>query len=134
MDEVSCQEIAELDLQDDQIYGPTNKIMVMMLRGLEEDWRQVVYVGLDPKLNKILLNEVIFNCQKVGAIVRGCTFDNGNITLLSELGVNALTCSMPNPQFEGKNIYFFPDPPHCLKLLRNHMLDYGIEIDNENGN
>ena len=33
MDEVSCQEIAELDLQDDQIYGPTNKIMVMMLRG-----------------------------------------------------------------------------------------------------
>ena len=65
MDEVSCQEIAELDLQDDQIYGPTNKIMVMMLRGLEEDWRQVVYVGLDPKLNKILLNEVICNVKKL---------------------------------------------------------------------
>ena len=50
--------------------------------------------------------------------------------LLKQLGVNKnkLSYSFENPADTSRQVYIFPDVPHCMKNLRNHTLDYGMVI------
>ena len=35
----------------------------------------------------------------------------------------------PSPEYEGEFIWWYFDPPHILKLFRNHFLDQGKKND-----
>ena len=41
---------------------------------------------------------------------------------------------MENPTYPEKKVHFCPDCPHCLKRLRDHLLDHGLKFpDGEGG-
>ena len=70
-----------------------------------------------------LLNKLIVMCESVNACVRAIVFDMGNHTIMKELGIFATkNYFFMNPSQERK-VYLFPDTPHCLKNLRNHILN-----------
>ena len=53
----------------------------------------------------------------------------GNGKLLSQLNVDSEKKHyFPNPAYNGKKFYIFPDVPHCLKNMRNHTLNYNLII------
>ena len=103
MDEMNIEEVAELDIQDDCIYGPYKKMLVFLARGLGEDWKQILYKKNDQTSGG-------YCCEEHRVVIKGLVFDNGNPTLLSELGVSGeeLNHSMSNPSYAGKCIYYFP--------------------------
>ena len=85
-------------------------------------------------MEKPLLLEIISNCEKVGVQIYGVVFDMGNHNFMSKFrllrdGLNYF----PNPVDSSRSVYLFLDPPHLLKLLRNHCLDKGFTLDDENG-
>ena len=54
-----------------------------------------------------------------------CDNHQDNQTLAKKLGVTDDLPQFPNPDFEGELIFFFFDPVHLIKLVRNHLIDQG---------
>lgn len=76
---------------------------------------------------KPLLFSLIKECENSNAIIRGIICDMGNQKLLKELDVYNEKFYFLNPS-NNRKVYIFPDVPHCLKNLRNHCLDYGMNV------
>jgi len=70
-----------------------------------------------------------------GFNVVAVTSDMGptNIFLWNSLNITPTKNSFLHPD-SGKNIHFFADVPHLLKLIRNNIIDHGFNIETENGN
>lgn len=54
----------------------------------------------------------------------------GNIAIWKHFHINETNPCFPNPADASRNIYIFADPPHLLKLFRNHLIDNGYMWDN----
>ena len=98
------------------------------------NWKMIIYFQFSKNATLDLVKNLIRNCEAVGANVRGVIFDMGNHTFMSELKLfKKLTHTFPNPVDESRNVFVFPDAPHCLKNLRNHTNDDGMVILNDDG-
>ena len=54
------------------------KVQVVILRGILENWKQLVFYDLDRIMNLKLLNSLITLCEDNNANVRGIVCDMGN--------------------------------------------------------
>jgi hypothetical protein len=126
-DEVKVASTYEYDQKADDIIGPHTYMQVIVARGLFANWKQPVYIGFDTKMTKKLLDEVVISLHtikyNVVACVSGC--GGGNQGLWTELGVSVTDTSYNHPVTQ-EDIYFFPDAPHLLKLIRNWLIDNGF--------
>ena len=134
-DEMDIKNVYEYDAINRQVYGDVKKVQCVMVRGLYSAWKQVIFFDFDTSMDKNLITSLILKCEAIGIRIRGISFDLGNPTFLREFGIlNDLTHFMTNPADATRVIYFFPDVPHLLKLCRNHILDKGLRIYDEDGN
>ena len=138
----------EIDIQWKELYSAhfkervpaAKKVMVVMVRGLRSGFKEIIYYNFDTVMKKEtgksamdrqLLCMLIEQVERAGGFVRGITLDMGNKTLLSQLKVFDGSSSFPHPTRKDKKIYVFPDVPHLIKLLRNHILREGVTFQFE---
>ena len=117
-----------------------SKVMVVMVRGLRSGFKEIIYYNFDSvmkaqtgksAMDLELLQELIDRVESAGGLVRGITLDMGNKTLLSQLKVFDGASSFPHHRNKDRNIYVFPDVPHLIKLVRNHVLNEGVKFQFE---
>ena len=117
------------DISLDQVVGPHQKSNLLILRGIFTKYTLPIWYGYDTPMTPSLLNEIIMKIQSFGFHVTGITCDNypDNQALARDLGITDELPRFPNPSPDkkGEFIYFLFDVVHCLKLLRNHLLDQG---------
>ena len=78
-------------------------------------------------MDKSLLDSIVVQCEPNNVRVQAMVCDMGNGRLLSKLKVySENTHKFENPVDVNRFIYIFPDVPHCLKNLRNHILDHNL--------
>lgn len=137
-DEMSVEETVEYDSKYDRVVGPHKNLQVMMARGLFSNWKQPVYAAFDTKVTVAELNNVIIELFEAGYKVVGCVSDcgGGNQGLWKECGIDVVAnphkTFIEHPILKTK-IYFFPDAPHLLKLIRNWLLDEGFLVEGNDG-
>lgn len=130
-DEVKVRQCYEYDASRKRVLRPVDQALVMMVKGLCTNWQQVVYYNYDKRPTKKLLNNVLANIEKCGLVPVAMVCDMGpkNVATFNELGV-----TVKRPYFistGGNKIFTFADTPHLLKLLRNHFLDKGFNLDGQ---
>ncbi|XP_055523319.1 uncharacterized protein LOC129717448 [Wyeomyia smithii] len=80
-------------------------------------------------MSTIVLNELITRFHDIGFSVVACVHDCGgsNLSLWKKIGISysAERTVMKHP-VTSKNIYFFRDARHLLKLIRNWILEKGF--------
>ena len=59
------------DILDDQIYGPYNQLLLVVVRSLHSDWFQPIYFEFDQEMTLALLYKVINDVECTGLQVRG---------------------------------------------------------------
>ena len=128
-DEMSVNETVERDRRNDVIVGPHKEMQIVSARGLFSNWKQPVFVDFDRQITTEILNEIITLFHGIGFFVVANVHDcgGGNVSLWKEIEIDYANerTSMPHPVTQ-ENIYFFPDVPHLLKLMRNWILDHGF--------
>lgn len=128
-DEMSVSETVERDKRNDDIVGPHKEMQVISARGLFANWKQPIYVGFDQQISIPILNEIITRLHAIGFQVVGNVHDcgGGNLGVWKDIGIDheKEKTHMKHP-VTNDDIYFFPDVPHLLKLVRNWLLDHGF--------
>jgi hypothetical protein len=127
-DEVSLSRRAQYDPGRDAVVGPHRQAQVVMVRPLIGTWKQPFYFDFDREMDKELFLTLVEELYKVGFIVCASVCDLGftNQAFLSEMGVlDSEETFCLHPSDETIKIFFFADPPHMLKLFRNHLIDAG---------
>lgn len=128
-DEVKLREEVDYLKMTDTVILPKRYAQVMMVRGLCDNWKQVIYYNFDTNMTKDILMSVINLLEKNGLIVVATVSDlrPTNRALFNQLNVNHV-----NPCFKtdsGRDVFVFSDAPHLLKCLRNHFVDKGFIND-----
>lgn len=128
-DEMNIAQCLEHDASSDRVFGPHKKIQVAMLLGIFQRWKQPVFFDFDVPMKLDLLFRIIISAESQGIQIWDIAFDLGNSGLLGELGATEDRPYFPNPFDPERPIFAYPDPPHMLKLLRNHVLDQGVTLE-----
>ncbi|CAG7825644.1 unnamed protein product, partial [Allacma fusca] len=124
-----------MSLDSQHVLDPTflkissqSKVQVAMLRALCGSWKQPVFYQFNSNMTRTLLNEIIVKVEQAGFQVKAIVCDLGseNRAFFKELGITASSVSFPNPVNANTRVYVFADIPHCLKNIRNHLLDQGV--------
>ena len=129
-DEMAVENSYEYHHGQDKVYGPHSKVQVGILRGLIYKWKIPIFYAFDTTMTKSILLDIIQQAENHKANIRGIACDLGNQKLFSELAFSEDRHWFPNPSDETRRVYVFPDAPHLLKLLRNHLLDQGLVLGN----
>ena len=105
-----------------------SKVQVCMLRGLMSSWKQPVYYDFNSDVTLSLLHEIITHAERAGLKVCAvvCDLSPENRSFLKHAGVTLEQTFFKNPVDSNRNVYVFADVPHCIKNLRNHILDNGV--------
>ncbi|KAF0297805.1 Transposable element P transposase [Amphibalanus amphitrite] len=130
-DEMSVDTRLCYDQQRDVIVGPHKQAQVIMVRSICGAWKQPVYVAFDTAISPEILMQLILSLEEMGYPVRAVVSDMGskNVGLWRALGVSYDgETSIANPAAADRRVWFFADVPHCLKNLRNHILDDGLYL------
>lgn len=127
-DEMKIESKYCYDRASDTIYRPHNYVQVVMAQGILYNWRQPLFFGYDTKLTKVLLFDIISKTEKAGYPVHGvvCDMSGSNQGLLKSLGISMTKSHFDHPVYQERSVHVFADPPHMLKLVRNNLLDHGI--------
>jgi len=130
-DEVEIHKKFEYYQAEDRIFPAHKKAQVAILRGLCHNWKKPVYFEFDAPMTEKTLSNIICNVEAIGIEIWAVTCDVGpsNQALFNCLGINTAVTSFPNPADASREIFAFFDVPHLLKLIRNHVLDTGIDVD-----
>lgn len=133
-DEIHISRKVEIEKKKEQVYGPHKKVQVGIVRGLFRKWKQVIYYNFDTPLTETILINVISQLYEVGFIVVAfiCDLDSTNNKLINNLNVGIKAnqnCYFSHPGNPLYKVFVINDPPHLLKLIRNHFLDHGFSVD-----
>lgn len=147
LDEMAIQPSLDYDCRSGRVLGlPTvadsaNKesdnlathALVFMLRGLSTPWRQAIAYEFtcnswSSDHVKLLILKIIEECSTIGLDVKSITMDmgGGNQAILRDFGIawsrtGEIVNTCPHPVNQSSKLHFFPDVPHLLKNLRNHL-------------
>ena len=124
-DEMDIMKQFQYDPKEDQVMRPHKKVQVAVLRGLISNWKQQIYYDFDKPMSRELLFSIIVAAEDHGIEICSIVGDLGNQGLFKSLGVSHEKPFFENPACQNRRVYVFPDAPHLLKLLRNHLLDKG---------
>lgn len=99
------------------------KCQIGEVKGLDGDYRQVLFCDFNTDMDEELLKETIDKLEEAGVTILAIVCDNGptNQKLWSKLGVD-VELGVPFFEYKGKKIFCFSDHSHCIKLLREHFI------------
>ena len=111
--------------------------LVVMIRGLSTNWKQVVayYLTGDSVEGSVLWNlvtQIIVQLNAVDVNVRAVVCDMGscNRAMWRVAGIaasqNHVVNSVKHPVLSDQQLYFLPDVPPVLKYVRNCLLSHNI--------
>jgi hypothetical protein len=121
--------IGFIDNGKDREFIPTQKVLVLMVRGLLSNWKQPVaffFCKSSCHETKEILNQCLNHLFKISLNVKVIISDQGSnfLETMNSLGV---TIDKPYFIFQGedglKKIYVMYDPPHLIKSVRNTLLN-----------
>uniref|UniRef100_A0A2S2PJV8 Transposable element P transposase n=1 Tax=Schizaphis graminum TaxID=13262 RepID=A0A2S2PJV8_SCHGA len=117
------------DKSNQQVLGPYKCVQTVMARGLTSNWKQPIFYDFDQRMTKTLLLSIITSLHDAGFEVKAAVSDMApcNESLWSSLGITSDITSFEHP-ITKSSIHVFADPPHLLKLARNHFLDRGFVL------
>lgn len=128
-DEIHVDNKICYDVGMDQVLGSYSKVQVVLARGIFSSWKQPIYFDFQCTMNKKLLFEIIVNLEKAGVKVKAVVSDLGGcMTLWKELSISPEKSFFTHPLNNSSRIWVFADPPHYLKILRNHFIDHGLVL------
>ena len=127
-DEMHILKEYQYDQRNDQIIGPCQKMQVVVARGIISNWKQQIFFDFDKPMTAVLLKSIVSAAEEHNIHVWSVCCDLGNHGLLNSLGVTPEKPFFQNPCDAERRVYVFPDAPHLLKLLRNHLLDHGFTL------
>ena len=125
-DEMALKQNWTYDFQNKQALPPAKKLQVCMARGLITGWKLPVYFSTDEHMTLETLTEITESLENIGFTVRGASFDLGNKVFLSQVDFSKGTYAIQHPVDPRRKFFLLPDPPHLLKLMRNHILEKGV--------
>jgi hypothetical protein len=116
----------------DQVQGPHKLMQVGMISGIFSSYTNPVFYQHSCAMTKKVLFDILKAIHDSGFHVRVIICDLGidNQKLMKELQVDEKKPFFNHPS-TNKRVYVWADPPHCEKLLRNHLLDTGIDLQPE---
>lgn len=114
----------------DQVQGPHKLMQVGVISGIFSTFSNPVFYQHSCPVTKKIVHDVVSSLHDAGFTVRLLVCDLGfdNQKLLKELEVDEVKPHFQHPKTSEK-IFVWADPPHCQKLLRNHLLDTAIDLD-----
>ena len=139
---VYCQERDDVEGLEDmgQAGGKThyaaNHVLVVMARGLVGKWKQPIgyFLTSGPMKGERLLkvmNTCFDKLEAAGFIIKSVVSDQGGPN--RKLFYDQFKISTENPFIfrNGNKIFFFFDPPHLLKSVRNNLKSSGFLVDGD---
>ncbi|CAL1680855.1 unnamed protein product [Lasius platythorax] len=144
MDEMDICKTLEYDVSTGSFFGQTtyqediptlsSNVIVFMLRGLNDNWKQVIAWHLttktsDEKVMCGVILEIIDEIEKIGYKVHGLVSDMGPKnqavwrTLGMKVGKDNNTPFITHPIRSHESLCIFPDVPHLLKNLRSALMN-----------
>ena len=135
-DEIHLSAEIEIDKKTEQKVGPAKTAQVGMVRGLTSSWKQPVYYKYDQNLTKQIVENVIKRLYDAGYTVVSITTDMGtsNVAVWNDFNVgfdHGNKSYFIHPEDPSLKVFVFADPPHLLKLFRNHFFDSGFYVDSK---
>ena len=134
-DDVHLQKKMEYCPIQKKVIGPCTKAMVVMIRQLYGDYKKVLYTAFDKDMCLQLIKDLIVELENVGAKIIMSTFDLGNPKFKADLKFKELENDdifcFENPVDPTRKVYCFADSPHLIKLIRNHLIDGGYQLDDD---
>jgi hypothetical protein len=135
-DEIYIDGRVSCDFKKERILGPHKTMLIISVRSIAYQWKQIAYYGFDVRLTKAIIEEVVTVLHRIGVNVYGLISDMAtiNVRLWKDLGI------VIDLKDESKSVYHFLHPcdshkiwlfadyPHMLKLLRNHFIDKPIKL------
>lgn len=114
-------------------YEPAKYALVLMLRGINQNWKQpIAYFLVSSSCTGIDLKDIIISTicrlQNIKLNIRAFITDQGsNFANFSK----SFYVSPDKPFFEveGKQIFYIFDPPHLLKSTRNMFFKHNLKIN-----
>ena len=115
-DECSIAHAWSYDKGTDTLYSPKDRAQCVMIRGLVQPWRQLVFYDFDSNMTKEILFDLIEKIEAAGFNVVGMVSDLGptNVKLWKTLGLGIENCSFRNPAAPDRDVYVFADAPHLI--------------------
>lgn len=133
-DEMSVGKDTEFDTSNSEVVSPANYAQVVVVKGLFDDYKQVISIDFDKKMTKTELLIILDALEGVG--LRPCATVNdlggGNRGLWTELDVTPEKSYFQTSS--GNKVFVFADTPHLIKLARNHLLDGGYTLPEGHAN
>ena len=128
-DEMKIDKTVSYDKSSDTIYDAHNYVQVALIRSITSNWKQPIFYNFDCPMTVKLLREIINELETIGFKVHAIVSDLGptNQRLFKELNVDHNKPYFINPNDPTRKIHVFCDVPHLLKLIRNNLIDNGIE-------
>lgn len=114
----------------DQVQGPHKLMQAAVISGIFSSFSNPVFYKHSCPMTKTILFEILNALHDAGFNVRVMVCDLGldNQKLMKKLKVDENKPFFEHPQTSDK-VYVWADPPHCEKLLRNHLFDTAIDLD-----
>jgi len=104
-----------------------------MIRSLFSSWKQVIYYRYDQPMKKKILLDIITCLHDINYTVVAVVSDMGpgNMSVWNEfdIGISPKKTYFQHPCNSNLQIFVFADALHLLKLLRNHFLDHGFNME-----
>ncbi|GBN84585.1 Transposable element P transposase [Araneus ventricosus] len=117
------------DVSEDKILEPFSKVQLVLARGIMAGWKRPVFFNFDTTMTKHPLYEIIKKIEEKGLTTVETIVSDlaGSRTLWKELEITSKNNLFMLP-LNCRKIWVFVDPPHYLKLFRNHFLDTGLVL------
>nr|AAB84175.1 repressor-like protein [Drosophila tsacasi] len=132
IDKIQLSAAPEINGSEDVLNEPSNFVQLATVRGLKKSWKQPVYFGFNTPMNVDTLNAIIMKLHKINYPVVAVVSDLSpeNQSLWRELGISETNKSwFSHPANEQLKIFVFSDTTHLIKLVHNHYIDVGLDIN-----
>lgn len=136
-DEIHLANRVAIERKEECVIGPHKKCQIFVARGLFSKWKQPIYYQFDQKVTTEILFDILRKLYNSGYRVVGMTCDLGpkNQGLLKCLDIDPISeggkTFFLHPSDANLRVHVFADPPHLIKLLRNHFIDHGFTVDGQ---
>ena len=125
-DEMALREAYVYNGKTKTVLEPAKKLQCVMVRSLISGWKLPVYFSTNENMTIDILSNITAALEARGFTVRGASFDLGNKGFMSQCNFDKGKHYIRHPVDPIKRFYLLPDPPHLIKLLRNHVFSKGV--------
>ncbi|KAH8277175.1 hypothetical protein KR026_006683, partial [Drosophila bipectinata] len=115
----------------DVVLEPSNYVQVAFVRGLKKSWKHPVFYDFNAAMDVATLHSILMKLHTKGFPVVAIVSDlgPGNQRLWGQLGISETKTWFSHPADEDLKVFVFSDTPHLMKLIRNHYIGSGLNIN-----